>query len=252
MRDIVLVEVADGVATVTLNRPERLNAIGSEMSEALDEAVDALAADDAVRALVLTGAGRGFCAGGDVGGLAGRGEGGGTGRDLDSLLRLTQRLRAMPKVSIAAVNGPCAGAGVSFACACDIRYAAQSAVFAGAYLRVGVPGDYGSCWLLTRVVGPAKARELMLLGERIDAAEALRIGLVNEVVPDGEVLAHSLAVARKAATAPPLALAALKANLDDATELGFSEYLDHEIERFHDRMGSEEMRAAAQAFLERR
>ncbi len=258
MSDTVLVVISGVVATVTLNRPERLNALDDEMMYALDAAVDALAQDDSVRAFVLTGAGRGFCAGGDMQSLAGLVDAGGTGgtgaraRSRDVVMRVTERIRAMPKVTIAAVNGPCAGAGLSLACGCDVRYASERALFLSAFLGVGQPGDFGSAWLLSRAVGAAKARELMLLGERVDAGEALRIGLVSAVFADDELATRADAAARRAADAPPLALAAMKANLDDAVTLGFSEYLDRELARYHERRGSDEARAAARAFLDRR
>jgi 2-(1,2-epoxy-1,2-dihydrophenyl)acetyl-CoA isomerase len=165
---------------------------------------------------------------------------------------VSELLHTMPKPTIAAVNGPCAGAGLSFACACDLRYAAASAVFVSAFLRVGSPGDHGSSWVLTQVVGPAKARELLLLGERVGADEALHIGLVHAVLPDDALLAHVAGIADRLAGAAPGALGAMKANLVDAATLPLGEYLDRETERFARTLGSEESRAAARAYLEER
>jgi 2-(1,2-epoxy-1,2-dihydrophenyl)acetyl-CoA isomerase len=155
----------------------------------------------------------------------------------------------MPAATIAAVNGPCAGAGLSFACACDLRYAARSALFVSAFLGVGSSGDHGSAWVLTQAVGPAKARELLLLGDRVGADEAWRIGLVSEVIDDDALLDHVAAVAARVAAMPPTATRLMKANLDDALTLPLGEYLDRETERFAECSGSDEAIAAAKAFL---
>ena len=240
-----------GVATVTLNRPERLNALDGEAIDAFHDELAALADDPSVRAVVLTGAGRGFCAGGDVKALAAADQLAHR-LDLRTTMETSELLAGMPKPTIAAVNGACAGAGLSFACACDLRYAARSAVFVTAFLGVGSPGDHGSSWVLTRAVGPAKARELMMLGERVDAEEAARIGLVHGVLDDTDLRAHVDGIAHRLADAPPLALAAMKANLNDATTIALHEYIDRETARFAERLGSDESRAAAQAFLDRR
>jgi 2-(1,2-epoxy-1,2-dihydrophenyl)acetyl-CoA isomerase len=207
--------------------------------------------------VVVTGAGRGFCAGGDVTAMAGAGDATsdddrvGDPLDLRAIMEVSELLHGMPAISIAAVNGPCAGAGLSFACACDLRYAARSAVFVSAFLRVGSSGDHGSAWVLTRSVGPAKARELLLLGERVDADEALRIGLVSEVLDDDALTGHVDVIAARLAGMPPTAARLMKQNLDDAVTLPLHEYLDAETERFAQCSGSEESIAAAKAFLAR-
>jgi 2-(1,2-epoxy-1,2-dihydrophenyl)acetyl-CoA isomerase len=208
-----------------------------------------LAGDGAVRTVVLTGAGRGFCAGGDVTSMTG----GGSGEpvDLRSIMQISELLHTMPAITVAAVNGPCAGAGLSFACACDLRYAARSAIFVSAFLRVGSSGDHGSAWVLTRAVGPAKARELLLLGERVDADEALRIGLVSAVLDDDVLAARVDGIAARLAAMPPTAARLMKQNLDDAISLPLGPYLDAETERFAECSGSEESVAAAKAFLEK-
>ncbi len=242
---------AGAVVTVTLNRPERLNALDLEHVLALRDELRALAKDDGVRAVVLTGAGRGFCAGGDVTSMTGEGGGQGEPVDLRAIMEVAELLHGMPPVTIAAVNGPCAGAGLSFACACDLRYAARSAVFVSAFLRVGSSGDHGSAWVLSRAVGPAKARELLFLGERIDAEEAHRVGLVSAVVDDDALRDHVDAIAAKLAGMPPNAARLMKQNLDDALTLPLGEYLDVEVERFAECSGSPEAVAAAKAFLGR-
>jgi 2-(1,2-epoxy-1,2-dihydrophenyl)acetyl-CoA isomerase len=251
------IERDGAVVTVTLARPDKLNALDLEHVVRFRDELVAVADDPSVRALVLTGAGRGFCAGGDVSIMTGEGSGSAEPVepvepvDLRALMEVAQLLHTMPAVTIAAVNGPCAGAGLSFACACDLRYAARSAVFVSAFLRVGSSGDYGSAWVLTRVVGPAKARELLLLGERIDAEEAGRIGLVSDVLDDDALAAHVEGIAARVAAMPPTAARLMKQNLDDAITLPLDRYLDVETERFAQCSGSEEAVAAARAFLAR-
>ncbi|TFV88889.1 enoyl-CoA hydratase-related protein [Blastococcus sp. CT_GayMR16] len=223
------------VATVTFNRPDRLNAMTGESFDLLRAELEVLAADDAVRAVVLTGAGRGFCAGGDLSTLAGSNEPG-DAADLEATMaRLTRNatlLREMPKPTIAAINGPCAGAGLSLACACDLRYAAEGAVFKSAFLSAGVPGDYGGTWTLPRVVGPAMARQLYLADERIDAATALRIGLVGAVVPAEALLPAVAVLAERLAAAPAHVVRAMKANFNDADDLDLPAHLVRESARF--------------------
>jgi len=221
----------------------------------LRDALRELSSDDGARVVVVTGAGRGFCAGGDVTAMAGAGDAtsdddrAGDPLDLRAIMEVSELLHGMPAISIAAVNGPCAGAGLSFACACDLRYAARSAVFVSAFLRVGSSGDHGSAWVLTRSVGPAKARELLLLGERVAADEALRIGLVSEVLDDDALTGHVDVIAARLAGMPPTAARLMKQNLNDAVTLPFGPYLDAETARFAECSGSTEAIAAAKAFL---
>jgi 2-(1,2-epoxy-1,2-dihydrophenyl)acetyl-CoA isomerase len=251
----VIYEVADGVATITLNRPDSLNTMGGSLVADTALALQEAAEDDTVRAVILTGAGKGFCAGGDLRGMSGGGEPPPLEESIARLrdhMRTSEQLHEMPKVTIAAINGACAGAGLAWACACDIRYAAESAKFNTAFMTAGLSGDFGGTWTLPRIVGPAKARELYLLAEKFDAAEALGIGLVSAVVPDGELLPFVRERAARIAGFAPLTLRAIKANLNDSEHLGFSEQLDHEADR-HLRMSrTEDMREAARAFLEKR
>ena len=249
------VERADdgAIVTVTLNRPEKLNALDLEHIVVLRDELRVFADDASVRAVVLTGAGRGFCAGGDVTSMTGEG---GDGRsteplDLRAIMEVSELLHGMSAFTVAAVNGPCAGAGLSFACACDLRYAARSAVFVSAFLRVGSSGDHGSAWVLTRAVGPAKARELLFLGERVDADEAHRIGLVSDVLDDDALRDHVEAITALLAEMPPNAARSMKQNLDDAITLPLGAYLDAETARFAECSGSPEAVAAAKAFLDR-
>lgn len=256
-------EVADGVATITLNRPESMNTMGGEILPLTNAHLGRAAGDADVRVVVLTGTGRAFCAGGDLRDMA-SGNRGTPGEsvgprsvpravnDLRHHMRSSQLLREMPKVTIAAINGACAGAGFSWACACDLRYAAESAVFNSAFLTAGLSGDFGGTWTLPRIVGAAKARELYLMPEKFDSAEALRIGLVSAVVPDEQFRGFVAGRAARAAGFAPLTAASVKANLNDADHVSFSEALDREADR-HIRSGlTEDSREAAAAFLEKR
>ena len=258
----VLYEHRDGVATITLNRPDRLNTMGEDLLERLLAAVEQAASDDAVRVVILTGAGRGFCAGGDLGVLNQRAGTVASGRtqssrqtkvaQLRGAMRSVQLLHEMDKVTIAAINGPCAGAGLSLACACDLRYAGQRAKFNVAFRNAGLSGDFGGTWTLPRIVGAAKARELYLLSPRFDAEEAARIGLVSKVLPDEELMTHVRAVADDLAGAAPIALQLMKRNLLDGPRLSFSEQLDREAERHIAATMTEDHLEATSAFLQKR
>ena len=167
-------------------------------------------------------------------------------------MRTAELLHEMPKPTIAAINGACAGAGLSLACACDLRYASASAVFNTAFLNVGLSGDFGGTWTLTRIVGTARARAAYLLAERFDADEAHRIGLVSEVLGDEELGDHVRGVAERLATQPQQALRSMKANLNDALELSFGEALDPEAIRHIGSGRTDDAREATAAFLEKR
>jgi 2-(1,2-epoxy-1,2-dihydrophenyl)acetyl-CoA isomerase len=256
MEDPVLLDVDRGVATITLNRPERLNAMTTPLVEALLQSVEAAAADPAVSVVVLTGAGRGFCAGGDVSTRTEEDVAPRPSFEEDvaaarRVMGLTELLHDMPKATIAKVNGPCAGAGMAMACACDLRYAAESAVFTTAFLTVGASGDHGLTWTLPRLIGATKARELFLLPDRLRADEAERIGLVTRTVPDADLTATVDAVAERLAASPPLALRLLKQNLVDAEHVSLGEVLDLETERLLRCFRDDESTAAARRFLEK-
>jgi 2-(1,2-epoxy-1,2-dihydrophenyl)acetyl-CoA isomerase len=256
----VLYQSDNGIATVTLNRPERLNTMGGDLLERLLEALERAASDTATRVVVVTGAGRGFCAGGDLDAMTRRG--GGTVkrdvphaanvRNLRARMRSSQLLMEMDKITIAAINGACAGAGFSLACACDLRFAAQGAKFNVAFRNAGLSGDFGGTWTLPRIVGPAKARELYLLSPRFDATEAARIGLVSRTLPDAEFMPYVQGVAAELAGAAPLALVRMKQNLNDALRFSFSELLDREAERHTLGVATEDHIEAGRAFLEKR
>jgi 2-(1,2-epoxy-1,2-dihydrophenyl)acetyl-CoA isomerase len=225
--------------------------------EALLATLEKAADDEDVRVVILGGAGRAFCAGGDLAEGVGGGVGGAGGVEsavgnLRRYMRTAQLLHEMPKPTIAAIRGACAGAGLSLACAADLRYASTSAVFNTAFLGVGLSGDFGGTWTLTRIVGTARAREAYLLAERFGADEAERIGLVSKVVPDDELMDEVTAIAQRLAAAAPIALRSIKANLNDALRLDFPAALDREADR-HIRSGrTDDAREATDAFLEKR
>ncbi|MGE4430808.1 MAG: crotonase/enoyl-CoA hydratase family protein [Sphingobium sp.] len=223
--DILLQERDGGVLTITLNLPEQRNPVSDDaMVDALCAALEAADRDIGVRAVVLTGAGRAFSAGGNLKAMQVPDSGGlraalpaQTRRNYRyGILRLPTLFQALEVPVVAAVNGAAIGAGCDLACMCDIRLAGTSASFASSFVRLGItPGD-GGAWLLQRVVGFAKASELILTGEAIDAQEALRIGLVSQVVPDGELLDRARAMARKIAENPPHATRMSKRLLREA------------------------------------
>ena len=234
MTDTVRFEVSGTVATITLNRPERLNAMTEDLIGGVLDCLEQASADDAIRVVVLTGAGRGFCAGGDLGAMAEFAEPRTPGASVALLRRLhrtSELLHEMTKVTIAAVNGPCAGAGLSWACACDLRIAAESAVFRTAFLSAGLTGDFGGTWLLTRLVGAGRARDLFFRNEKLSAASAAAMGLVGEVVPDGALMGRVADLASGLAQAPPHVVAGIKQNLNDALELDLHALLNAEAGR---------------------
>ena len=252
--DIILVDISENIATVTLNRPEKLNALSGEMMEGLVPVIEGLAEEKEVRCVVVTGAGRGFCAGGDIAGMA-SGETLPNENPVARLRRLEETsrlLHEMPKPTIAMVNGPAAGAGLSIALACDIRIAGESARFGTAFVRIGFSGDFGGTWMLQRLVGPAKARELYFTGDLIDAREAERIGMVNRVVPDDELAAETRALAERIAKGPPIALARMKQNMNLGLASDFSTLLDAEAEGMIMTGMTQDNREAVKAFLEKR
>ena len=256
----LLCAIRDRVAIVTLNRPEARNALSDNLSPALRRMIKSCGDNPDVGAVLITGAGTAFCAGGDVKGM-------GAHRDPNKLamsdeekvadLRerqslLTGALHGLRKPTIAALPGPAAGAGLAIALACDIRIAAQSAFVATGYVRIGLSGDYGIAWLLTQLVGTARARELMFTGEKVDAIRCEQIGLVNRVVPDERLQEEAFALARSLAEGPSLALRAIKDNLDDALTVDFDRARDREAERLIPLTTSADHKEAVQAFIEKR
>jgi 2-(1,2-epoxy-1,2-dihydrophenyl)acetyl-CoA isomerase len=256
----VLYEVDGAVATLTLNQPERMNTMSQALLEQVTTALENAAADDAVRVLVMTGTGRAFCAGGDLTGFAAGGNQARAGAlgvqgridQLRQAMRTSQLLHEMPKVTIAAINGACAGAGLAWACAADIRMAAESAMFNTAFMTAGLSGDFGGTWTLPRIVGSGKARELYLLAEKFPAREAERIGLVSRALADDQLIDEVRRVAGRIAEFSPMSVRAIKANLNDSERMSFSELLDVEAERQVRTGLTDDAKEAAAAFLEKR
>lgn len=247
---------AEGVGVLTLTRDERLNTMTAGLLDAVLVRLEAAASDEGLRVLVLTGSGRAFCAGGDLAeglrAINGEPPQASQTRRLRMYMRTTQLLHDMPAVTVAAINGACAGAGLAWAAACDLRYAAAEARFSTAFIGAGVAGDFGGTWTLPRIVGGGRARELYFTGRQFDADEALRMGFVSEVVAGGELMARVAGVARTLASAAPLALRAMKANLIDGERLSLAAHLDVEAERHSVLCESADAQEAAQAFLEKR
>ena len=254
---MVLTERRDAVAMVILNRPQRLNAMTKEMGCECTAELARLAQDESVRCVVLTGAGRGFCAGGDLGDISEISSDAeidieAETTDLLSMHRSSLLLHEMRKPTIAAVNGPAAGVGMSWACAADLRIAGKSCLFRTSFAGAGLSGDFGGTWTLSRIVGPAKARELYLLNEKVRAAEALSLGLVTRVVPDGRLRDEAWDLAQRLATGPPLALARIKQNLNDSEVVDFASALDLEARRQAESAATADCAEAAAAFLDKR
>ncbi|WP_419946753.1 enoyl-CoA hydratase-related protein [Candidatus Poriferisodalis sp.] len=259
--DDIGVEVTDDVMTITLNRPERRNAMSNEMLAGLVASLaDAESASD-VGCVVLTGAGGAFCAGGDVKGMAARGgESGGSALQYDARVHLQRRnqrdtsgkLYEMPKPTIAALPGAAAGAGLSLALACDLRYASPNAIMTTAFARVGFSGDYGGTWFMSRLIGSAKARELYFLSDRVDMDQALSLGLVNGVFGAESLMDEVGAIARRLASGPTVAYRYMKENLNRAVHGDMGECLDMEAAH-HIRTGqTDDHKEAAQAFVDKR
>lgn len=253
------VDVRNRVGILTMNRPDKLNALTVEMNVAAEEALCRFADDPEVGCVVLTGEGRGFCAGGDVSAMhAGKeiaAKGAGLETKIDALRRRHQfpwLLHHLNKPTVAVVNGPAAGAGLGLALSCDIRLASDLARMGTAYARIAYGGDYGTTWQLTRLVGPAKAKELFFLPDMLDAAECLRIGLVNRVIPHDTLWEDAMAVAERIARGPTVSYRYMKANVNAAVTADFRTLLDREAET-HLRCGETEDHAeGVAAFVEKR
>jgi 2-(1,2-epoxy-1,2-dihydrophenyl)acetyl-CoA isomerase len=257
MTEDLLETVKDGVAVLTLNRPGRLNALSRPMLDALLEALPRLGADPDVGVVILTGAGRAFCAGGDVKAMAEGAEAEGSSLEeraqaLRSRMETARWLHQLAKPTIAMVRGPAAGAGLSLALACDLRIAAESARFATAFARVGYSGDFGGSYFLTRLAGTAKARELYLTGDILDAAQALTLGVVNRVVPEAQLEEETHALAARLARGPRVAYRYIKRNMNAAETGTLEQVMDLEAWH-HSRCGmTEDHREATRAFVDKR
>jgi 2-(1,2-epoxy-1,2-dihydrophenyl)acetyl-CoA isomerase len=268
MSDVLFDRKDNGVALITLNRPESMNAMGGQLMPMLAQYLADCANDDAVRCVVLTGAGRAFCAGGDVKGMAsGRAVlGEGTERERSpaadfargtEILRQSQRatsyvLHTMPKPTIAMINGAAVGAGLSLALACDVRIASENAKLGTAFRNVGFSGDFGGSWFLPRLVGMERARDLYFSGAILSAEEAKHIGMVSRVVPHDNLEKETMEYAGHLAAGPTLAYARMKENLNRTWANDLLTHLDQEALNMRLSGQTQDHREAAKAFVEKR
>lgn len=252
---VILTEVRDRVATLTLHRPDKLNAVNGQLLIEAASVLKTWSRDPEIGAIVVTGSGRAFCAGGDVGMMARQHDESTLEQEIDGLRDMQEiswLLYSSPKVTIASVNGFAMGAGLGIALACDLRIASSAAKFGTAYAKVGFGGDFGTTWLLTHYAGPAKAKELFFLADALDAAEAHRIGLVNRVVAPEALLAETASIASRIAEGPLTSYRYMKQNVNLAVTVDFRTMLDREPET-HLRCGeTADHREGVRAFLEKR
>jgi 2-(1,2-epoxy-1,2-dihydrophenyl)acetyl-CoA isomerase len=246
--EAIIYDKAAHRATITLNRPEARNGITQRMLDELYEAVQDAAADKSLRVLVLRGAGRDFCPGADVKHYA-SGQG---GRSNPKAFHVSTILHEAPVVTIAAIRGACAGAGLGWAAACDLRVCDDTARFNSAFLGVGISGDMGGPWTLPRIVGAAKARELYFLPGKFEAQEACRIGLVNRLYAEAEFEAAVEEIVTRLVNSAPIALKSMKANFLDAERMGLAEFIDIETQRHSAAGQTEDSKEAFKAFVEKR
>jgi enoyl-CoA hydratase/carnithine racemase len=252
---LITSSTTDRVTTITLNRPDKLNAFAGTMREELLDALRGAAADAQCRVVVLTGAGRAFCAGGDVEYMSGLQK----AKDEVSFRKLLDAGRAvvttivsMEKPVIASVNGVAAGAGCNLALACDYRIASDGAKVGATFVKIGIHPDWGGTWLLPRIVGRSRALEMMMTGRMVEAPEALAIGMIDRVVPSAELAAETAALANAIAAGPPLAIAGIKRALNASERNELAAQIDlesaHQLEAFRSSDAAEGMAA----FFERR
>lgn len=254
--ECLLYEVKDGIATLTLNRPERLNALGGSLRQDLFDAVTRAGADPDVRVMVVTGAGKGFCSGGDVKAM-GEAKAGQRERPLIEKIapgrdRTLLALREAPQPIIAAVNGAAAGAGMNLALGCDLRIASTAARFTQAFVKRGLHPDWGGTYFLPRVVGMAKACEMIFTGEVIDAPEALRLGIVSRVVAPEELMPAAYDLARRIAAGPPVAIRLAKRSLYANEDLDLRGALQNETMAQNICFDTEDATEGIRAFGEKR
>jgi 2-(1,2-epoxy-1,2-dihydrophenyl)acetyl-CoA isomerase len=255
--------IEGGIATLTMNRPEARNALSLDIFNGLSEALPRLAKDPAVRLVVLTGAGAAFCSGGDVKGFARRAGGADAATtatvsfddrvtDLRERMEVARWLHEMPKPTLAVIPGPAAGAGLSLALACDLRIASDTAKLTTAFSKIGLSGDFGGSYFLNHLVGAAKAREMYFTGEVVMGAEAVRIGLVNRVVPAAQLADAARAWAAELAALPTVAVGYMKRNLNTGLRGSLADVLDAEAIHMVRTFETSDHKGAAAAFVEKR
>jgi 2-(1,2-epoxy-1,2-dihydrophenyl)acetyl-CoA isomerase len=252
----LLTRVENGVAVLTMNRPDALNALTRPMMKGMWDALEQYGNDPEVGCIVLTGAGRGFCAGGDVKAMASGVKNLGTfeakAADLRARMDIVRLLHAGPKPTIAMVNGVAAGAGLGLALACDIRIAGTSARMTSAFAKVGLSGDFGGTWFLNQLVGPARARELYFTSEILDADRIAALGLANRVVADEALEAETMKLAQQIASGPRVALHYIKRNHVIALTGSLSDLLDAEALHMTRCRDTDDHKEASRAFVEKR
>jgi 2-(1,2-epoxy-1,2-dihydrophenyl)acetyl-CoA isomerase len=252
----LLYEIQGRVALLTLNRPEALNALDPALGQALEAAIRRAAEDPGVGAVVITGAGRAFCSGGDIAFMKSVFDRGGSYEDFEPLVGggpgVVRAIASCAKPVLAAVNGAAAGGGMSVALACDLRWASEKARFGQSFVRIGLHPDWGSIHALPRLVGPARALELMWTGELVDAAEALRIGIVTRVLPEADLLPKTLDLAARLADGPAVALAEIKRSVRASLGYTLDQALDRELAAQKRCWSTRDAREGITAFLEKR
>ncbi|NKI16598.1 enoyl-CoA hydratase [Spongiibacter sp. KMU-166] len=270
---LVLQHLENGVLTLTLNRPAKLNALNPPMMRQLTDAMADAAANRDARVVVITGAGKAFCAGGDIAGkpekkqpMSAEEEAAAAERRAkrppDTIVNRVKWLRdnmetsrilyEMPKPTIAMIRGATVSVGMALAGACDFRVASNKAVFITSFIKAGLSGDYGASFFLTRLLGSAKAKELMYLSEKVSAEEALRIGLINQLVDDSELETATMTLAARLAKAPPITLELMKRNMNAAVDASLSDQLDREASHMVMSSMTDDHKEAIRAFAEKR
>lgn len=249
----LLVEQSEGVLEVTLNRPDKYNALNHTVAAEIIRVCKQAAKDQTVRCILLTGAGKGFCAGQDLSGTEGRTDGFSFREHLlTSYNRMAEAMRTLEKPIIVAINGACAGAGLGLALAADIRYASDQAKFLTAFIGLGLAPDTGVSYWLPRLIGPGRAAEMLFTNDRIDGAQAAAIGLVNKVVPHPELLSEARALAQRLAKAPTLGIGLTKRALNKSLGVTFEVQLDYEAHLQEVAGHSADYQEGIAAFLEKR
>jgi len=252
---VVLQSVEDGLAILTLNRPDRMNAINTELATALNEALTAISIDKYIHAVLITGAGKGFCAGGDLKEIW-EGRKNNDKESLEPLLRsgmgMVLKIRTMRQPVVAAVNGAAAGAGMNIALAADVRFASETAMFGETFAKVGLFPDFGGTYFLPQLVGPAKAAELFYSGDMFDAKTALELGIVNKLVPADKLMDEAKAFARNIVHGPRMTSRALKQILFGNERAALIKALEYEVEEQIRCFESEDCAEGLRAFFEKR
>src|SRR6266481_6447356 len=244
---VLLETIENSVALLVMNRPDKLNSLNNELATALNQTFEKIDKNDAVRVVVLTGAGRAFCAGGDLAAI-GKGKEARDTKQLEPILRMGM----IQQPVIAAVNGAAAGAGMNVALAADIRIAAEEAVFGQNFARVGLFPDYGGTYFLPQLVGPSKAAEMFYTGDMIDAQTALRLGLVNRIVPGVQLESEVKKFAAKLAAGPPIAMRAVKQTLFGSEKDALGKALEAEVQHQMRCFASDDCLEGVRAFFEKR